>query len=212
MFYFLIVLTIASQVGIQGWSTLFTNFAVERAGFGGFEIGVAQSLREVPGFLSLLVVYVLMVLPEHRVVALAIMIFTSDVCLRAGYIVPADKTIQTSEPLLPYFTAASRISFEQYVDEFLLPYVRSQSPGTTKETLLAACTLRGLDGFLRASGNVYVIGNEDDPILSVAELAYLKDVFGGRAAFFKHGGHCGNLQYEGFAQKLLEIIQQRGGQ
>jgi len=73
MFYFLIVLTIASQVGIQGWSTLFTNFAVERAGFGGFEIGVTQSLREVPGFLSLLVVYVLMVLPEHRVVALAIM-------------------------------------------------------------------------------------------------------------------------------------------
>jgi len=72
MFYFLIVLTIASQVGIQGWSTLFTNFAVERAGFGGFEIGMAQSLREVPGFLSLLVVYVLMVLPEHRVVALAI--------------------------------------------------------------------------------------------------------------------------------------------
>lgn len=72
MFYFLIVLTIASQVGIQGWASLFNNFAVERAGFGGFEVGVTQSLREVPGFLSLLVVYVLMVLPEHRVVALAI--------------------------------------------------------------------------------------------------------------------------------------------
>jgi len=140
------------------------------------------------------------------------MIFTSDVCLRAGYIVPADKTIQTSEPLLPYFTAASRISFEQYVDEFLLPYVRSQSPGTTKEKLLAACTLRGLDGFLRASGNVYVIGNEDDPILNGDELAYLKNVFGVRAAFFEHGGHCGNLQYASFAQKLLEITQKREGQ
>lgn len=72
MFVFLIVLTIASQVGMQGWITLFNNFAVERAGFGGFEVGLVQSVREVPGFLSLLVVYVLLVLPEHRIVALAI--------------------------------------------------------------------------------------------------------------------------------------------
>lgn len=72
MFLFLIVLTAASQIGMQGWVTLFNNFAVERAGFGGFEVGLVQSIREVPGFLALLVVYVLMVLPEHRIVALAI--------------------------------------------------------------------------------------------------------------------------------------------
>jgi len=72
MLVFLMVLTAASQIGMQGWITLFNNFAVERAGFGGFEVGLVQSIREVPGFLALLVVYVLMVLPEHRIVALAI--------------------------------------------------------------------------------------------------------------------------------------------
>ncbi len=72
MLYFLLVLTAASQIGMQGWITLFNNFAVERAGFGGFEVGLVQSVREIPGFLSLLVVYVLLVLPEHRIVALAI--------------------------------------------------------------------------------------------------------------------------------------------
>jgi len=72
MLIFLIVLTAASQIGMQGWITLFNNFAVERAGFGGFEVGLVQSVREIPGFLSLLVVYVLLVLPEHRVAALAI--------------------------------------------------------------------------------------------------------------------------------------------
>lgn len=72
MFLFLIVLTAASQVGMQGWVTLVNNFAVERAGFGGFEMGLVQSVREVPGLLSLLVVYVLLVLPEHRIAALAI--------------------------------------------------------------------------------------------------------------------------------------------
>lgn len=72
MLIFLIVLTAASQIGMQGWITLFNNFAVERAGFGGFEVGLVQAVREIPGFLSLLVVYVLLVLPEHRVAALAI--------------------------------------------------------------------------------------------------------------------------------------------
>ena len=72
MLIFLMVLTAASQVGMQGWITLFNNFAVERAGFGGFEVGLVQSVREVPGFLALLVVYVLLLLSEHRIVALAI--------------------------------------------------------------------------------------------------------------------------------------------
>jgi hypothetical protein len=134
------------------------------------------------------------------------MIFTSDVCLGAGYIVPAGKKLGTSEPLLPYFSAASRISFEEYFDEFLLPYLQSREPGMTKERALAACTLSSLGPFLRNADNVYVIGNEDDPILNERELGYLKEVFGARGVFFPHGGHCGNLQYAGFAQKMLELI------
>ncbi|MHC1753379.1 alpha/beta fold hydrolase [Humidesulfovibrio sp.] len=134
------------------------------------------------------------------------MIFTSDVCLKAGYIVPADKTIETNDPLLPYFSAASRVSFEQYFDEFLLPYLQSRQPGMTKEKALADCTLSNLGPFLREAKNVYVIGNDDDPILNERELAYLKETFAERGHFFKHGGHCGNLQYIGFAQKLLELV------
>jgi len=134
------------------------------------------------------------------------MIFTSDVCLGAGYVVPADKKIETNDPLLPYFSAASRISFEEYFDEFLLPYLQSRESGMTKEKALAACTLSGLGSFLRTADNVYVIGNEDDPILNEREVQYLKEAFGERGVFFPHGGHCGNLQYLEFAQKLLELI------
>jgi len=134
------------------------------------------------------------------------MVFTSDVCLGAGYVVPAGRKIATNDPLLPYFSAASRISFEQYFDEFLLPYLQSRERGMTKEKALAACTLSGLGPFLRTANNVYVIGNEDDPILNERELAYLKEAFGERGVFFPRGGHCGNLQYTGFAQKLLELI------
>lgn len=134
------------------------------------------------------------------------MIFTSDVCLGAGYVVPADRKLETNDPLLPYFSAASRISFEQYFDEFLLPYLQSRESGMTKEKALAACTLSGLGSFLRTAGNVYVIGNDDDPILNERELQYIKEVVGERGVFFPHGGHCGNLQHVGFAQKMLELI------
>ena len=48
------------------WSTLINNFAVEQSAFTGREIGILQSLREVPGFLSFLVVYLLLVFNEQR--------------------------------------------------------------------------------------------------------------------------------------------------
>ena len=72
MLRFLIVLTIASGVGLQTWMILFNNFAVEAAGLNGQQIGVIGSVREIPGLLALLVVYVLLVVSEHRVAALSI--------------------------------------------------------------------------------------------------------------------------------------------
>lgn len=45
---------------------MINNFTVEHAGFTGREIGILQSLREVPGFLSFLVVYLLFLFNEQR--------------------------------------------------------------------------------------------------------------------------------------------------
>jgi predicted MFS family arabinose efflux permease len=73
MYHFLLVLTISSALGFQAWRTLFNNFAVEIAGLKGDQIGVIQSVREIPGFLSLLVVYVLFFIKEHRLAALSIL-------------------------------------------------------------------------------------------------------------------------------------------
>jgi len=74
MFLYLAVLTISSTIGLQAWLTLFNNFAVDVAGLDGNHIGVIQSVREVPGFLALLAVYIIMILKEHRLSALSILI------------------------------------------------------------------------------------------------------------------------------------------
>jgi len=72
MFQFLMVLTIASSVGLQTWRTLFNNFAVEIVNLQGNHIGIIQSVREIPGFLALLVVFFLLIIKEHKLSALSI--------------------------------------------------------------------------------------------------------------------------------------------
>ncbi len=47
------------------WSALLNNFVIERAAFTGAEIGILQSLREVPGFLAFGVVFVLILMREQ---------------------------------------------------------------------------------------------------------------------------------------------------
>lgn len=73
MFRFLMVLTISSTIGLQAWTTLFNNFAVETVGLTGRQVGFIQSIREVPGFLTLLAIYVMLIVREHRLSALSIL-------------------------------------------------------------------------------------------------------------------------------------------
>jgi len=72
MYQFLIAMTVMSSMGLQGWRTLFDNFSVHVVGLDGGQIGVIQSVREIPGFLALLVIFVLLVLKEHRLSAWSI--------------------------------------------------------------------------------------------------------------------------------------------
>ncbi|QAR34477.1 MFS transporter [Geovibrio thiophilus] len=72
MYFFLFLLTVASIIGLQTWQTLFNNFAVEQAGVNGYQMGVIQSVREIPGFLALLVIYVIRFIPEHKLGAFSI--------------------------------------------------------------------------------------------------------------------------------------------
>lgn len=74
MLRFLIVQTAASVVGLQCWMILFNNFAVEVARLDGLQIGIIGSVREIPGFLALLAVFVMLVIREHRLSALSIVL------------------------------------------------------------------------------------------------------------------------------------------
>jgi len=66
------VLVISATAGLQGWLSLFTNFAKEVVGVNGLQIGILHSVREIPGFLTFLVIYILMICKEHKLSAISV--------------------------------------------------------------------------------------------------------------------------------------------
>lgn len=61
----LMLMAIAVPLSFATWNSLLNNFAIERVAFTGAEMGILQSLREVPGFLAFTFVFVLLVLKEQ---------------------------------------------------------------------------------------------------------------------------------------------------
>jgi len=139
-------------------------------------------------------------------VSLASMVFTSDVCTGAGYISPRGHVIEKNESLSPYLDAAVGVSFEDYVDEYLLPFLAFTDPAMTRERAVAASSLESIAPFLRESTNIAVMTNVDDPILTPDNLGFLKRTFNGRLTLYPAGGHCGNIRYRDNVAAMLDFF------
>lgn len=63
------------------WNALLNNFVVEKAQFTGAEIGMLQSLREVPGFLAFTAVFLLLVIKEQTFALMSLAIMCIGVAL-----------------------------------------------------------------------------------------------------------------------------------
>jgi MFS family permease len=68
------ILTLAQAAAFLGWNALYTNFAVEIAGLDGQQNGAVQSIRELPGLLSIVVIFILLYMREVTLTSLAIML------------------------------------------------------------------------------------------------------------------------------------------
>ena len=64
--FLLLLMAGAVPLSFATWQALLNNFAIERAAFSGAEIGILQSLREVPGFLAFTVVFLLFCFGSSR--------------------------------------------------------------------------------------------------------------------------------------------------
>ena len=60
------MMSIAMTLAFATWMVLLNNFVVERAEFSGREIGILQSIREIPGFLAFTTIFVLFLIREQK--------------------------------------------------------------------------------------------------------------------------------------------------
>ena len=79
--HLLILLGVAATLAFSVWNALLNNFAIEQAAFTGREIGMLQSLREVPGFLAFTTVFVLLILREQTFALLSLGLLGAGVAL-----------------------------------------------------------------------------------------------------------------------------------
>ncbi|MDP6314044.1 MAG: hypothetical protein QF734_01010 [Arenicellales bacterium] len=73
----LLLMAGAVPLSFATWQTLLNNFALERAAFSGVEIGILQSLREIPGFLAFAVVFLLFVFREQTIALLSLVLLAT---------------------------------------------------------------------------------------------------------------------------------------
>ncbi|WP_318440764.1 MFS transporter [Photobacterium leiognathi] len=81
----LIIIGIASVIANTGWRVVMNNFAVDTVGMTGANIGVLQSIREIPGLLSFTVMFLLMLMSEQRVAILSLCLLGIGVAI-TGYL------------------------------------------------------------------------------------------------------------------------------
>lgn len=69
----LMIMAAAMQLSFAAWWNLMNNFAVHELAFTGKEIGIQQSIREIPGFLSFMAVYLLLLMREQTLAYLSLL-------------------------------------------------------------------------------------------------------------------------------------------
>ncbi len=81
----LYIIAAAVPLSFSTWYALINNFAIEQAGFSGIEIGILQSLREIPGLLAFLVVFLLLLFRQQTLASLALILLGIGTAL-TGYL------------------------------------------------------------------------------------------------------------------------------
>lgn len=78
---FLIIISIIVPIAFSSWMALLNNFVIEKANFDGSDIGLLQSVREVPGFLAFTTVFVLLFIREQRFMIISLLLLTAGTAM-----------------------------------------------------------------------------------------------------------------------------------
>ncbi|MDG3085196.1 MFS transporter [Vibrio hannami] len=78
---FLLIISIIVPITFSSWMALLNNFVVERAQFDGADIGLLQTVREIPGFLAFSVIFLLAFIREQRFMIISLFLLSIGVAI-----------------------------------------------------------------------------------------------------------------------------------
>lgn len=78
---FLILISIVVPIAFSTWNALLNNFVIEKAAFTGADIGLLQSVREIPGFLAFTAVFILIFIREQKFMILSLVMLAVGVAI-----------------------------------------------------------------------------------------------------------------------------------
>ena len=122
---FLILVSVAMPIAMSGWLALLNNFVVEKANFTGSEIGWLHTVREIPGFLTFTIVFILFFVREQRLIIFSLITLGFSVALVGYFPFFSGLMITTliSSIGFHYFEAAQQTLQLQWLDKKKAPQI-----------------------------------------------------------------------------------------
>jgi hypothetical protein len=108
----------------------------------------------------------------------------------------------------PVYQEILQYSYQDYFDKFVIPYYQTRGLASpAADALEKAGDLRTYDAGLRANPNIRVIVNQNDFLLTDADLAWLHATFAlEQLTVFAQGGHLGNLSNPAVQKSILAAL------
>ena len=167
----LYLMAAAVPIAFGVWRSLLNNFSIESAGFTGVEIGILQSLREVPGFLAFTVVFVLLLMREQTLAIVALLVMGLGTAL-TGYF-PTEVGLYCTTVLMSlgfhYYETVNQSLSLQFFSKEEAPYKIGKMIAIGSATSLVAFSLVWLllEVLHMPMKFVYVIGGVTTMLIAV---------------------------------------------
>ena len=122
---FLILVSIAMPIAMSSWIALLNNFAIEKASFTGVEIGWLHTVREIPGFLTITVIFAILVIKEQRLAVISLILIGGAVALTGYFPIFSGLLITTfiSSIGFHFFEAVNQSLQLQWLDKKKAPQI-----------------------------------------------------------------------------------------
>ncbi len=108
---------------------------------------------------------------------------------------------------MPLYREIRQISYNEYQQQFVFPYVEKTFGKSALDTLTKAESIESIGPSLKTMRDKIVLQvNADDFIMTEKDLKWYRDLMGQRLIEYSSGGHLGNLRFDKVQNRLIQAV------